>query len=213
MAIILIDMDGVVCDLVSRWCEEISERCVHVRYADVTTYWLENSLPPSMRYMAYKPFEDRGFYLSIPPVSGARRGIEQIKKMGHEVYLVTAPYPAPYVVYEKCVWVDQNLFPVLDSDRVIVTQDKSMIRGDLIVDDRPRHLESFPGHAVLFGRRWNREARLKDDVFRLDPPRDSEFLPESDRESEDEALWGRLVELIADIFGDNRQGADNAGVG
>jgi len=68
-------------------------------------------------------------------------GIEAVKEMlseGHDVFLVSAPDPncTDLCAYEKVQWVVDQL-GVEWKQRLILTRDKTLIRGDILFDDKP----------------------------------------------------------------------------
>jgi 5'-nucleotidase len=80
---------------------------------------------------------DAEFFLSMPVVSGARRAVQQMRDDGLEVFFCSSPRPtAPATAAGKLEWVREN-FGDYFLHRTILTQDKTLIHGDVLVDDKP----------------------------------------------------------------------------
>jgi 5'(3')-deoxyribonucleotidase len=74
--------------------------------------------------------------------------------MGHEVYIATAPFPSDNCMWEKKMWFENHL-SFLAPSRLCILHDKHLLRGDMLVDDKPENLVAFNGHRILFNQPWN----------------------------------------------------------
>jgi len=78
-----------------------------------------------------------GFILGLQPVPGALQALHEMQEAGDDVWILTSPLTRyNNCVGEKFAWVDRHL----GSDwvrRVILTKDKTMVRGDVLIDDKP----------------------------------------------------------------------------
>ena len=57
-------------------------------------------------------------------------------------------------MYEKMEWVDEH-YPQIGSKKIIFSQHKGIINGDVLIDDLFENLNGFSGLRVLFARPWN----------------------------------------------------------
>lgn len=92
-----------------------------------------------------------GAYLQMEPMPGALDAVRSLIGMGHEVWLATKPPTAiPYAYADKVAWALKYL-PELKR-RIILTHDKSLLRGDVLIDDRPHkaNADKFAGHLLVF---------------------------------------------------------------
>lgn len=122
---ILIDMDGVVVDF-DRYCID----------TDLT--------PDEVKRWA-------GAYREMEPMPGAIDGVRALIAAGHDVWLATKPPTGqPRAYADKVAWVMDNL-PEL-TRKIILTADKGMLRGDVLIDDQPwkANCESFEGVVIKF---------------------------------------------------------------
>ncbi|MEM9865044.1 MAG: hypothetical protein AAF938_25805 [Myxococcota bacterium] len=130
---VYIDMDGVLCEF------EQAKR----QHPDVE---FPQSLP--------------GFYKNLRPVRGAIDAVRELARLA-DVWILTAPSvynPLSYT--EKRLWVEKHLgFDMCH--RLILSPDKSLLRGDVLVDDRAdsHRQDRFEGSLILF-RNW-RDALAK----------------------------------------------------
>ena len=90
-----------------------------------------------------------GFFETLKPVSGALEAVRiLLKSERYDIYILTQPVANSVLSYsEKASWVLKWL-PEL-KDKIIMTQDKSLIKGDYLIDDNPKW-KSFAGKLLLF---------------------------------------------------------------
>jgi 5'(3')-deoxyribonucleotidase len=91
-------------------------------------------------------------YLDMDPIPGALEGVRSLIGMGHEVWLATKPPTGiPQAYADKVQWVLRHL-PDLKR-RIILTHDKSLLLGDVLIDDRPHkaNANDFRGWLIVFG--------------------------------------------------------------
>ena len=67
---------------------------------------------------------------------------------GHEIYVVTAThYKTLRAKMERVLF---RYFPFLDWSHVIITENKHLIRGDVLIDDGPHNLTGGTYRKILF---------------------------------------------------------------
>lgn len=92
-------------------------------------------IPIEPTYIDYPAMHKEGFFRDLKPIDGA---IENIKKLIasdlFEIYILSVPlYTNPHSYKEKAEWIIEHL-PEL-SKRIILTQDKSLLKGNYLIDD------------------------------------------------------------------------------
>jgi 5'-nucleotidase len=136
--IVLADMDGVLA-----WFDlgvnlKLAEQYPQVNIVPLekrSTFYIQYDYPAEQAPLIQSIYMAEGFYRSLPPVPGGREGIEEILGAGHDVRICTVPHPNHrYCLPEKYLWVEQNLGEKW-LDRIIITRDKTLIRGHLLIDD------------------------------------------------------------------------------
>ena len=163
---VLVDMDGVLADFerefLSRWRARHPDKPYVPVDARTSFYILDQyprALEPLIKEIQYEP----GFIRGLPPIPRAIEALEAMGKAGLEVFICSSPFTR----YENCVrekyaWVDAHL----DREwipRVILSKDKTLIKGDVLIDDRPTiHGVAEPSwEHVVFDQPYNRDQRDK----------------------------------------------------
>ena len=80
------------------------------------------------------PQSEKGFFLELKPIDG---GIEIVKQLREEfdVWILSAPsIRNPLCYTEKRLWIEKY-FGLGFCDRLILATDKSLLIGDLLIDD------------------------------------------------------------------------------
>jgi 5'(3')-deoxyribonucleotidase len=90
-------------------------------------------------------------YLSMDAMPGALDGVRSLIGMGHDVWIATKPPTGvPHAYADKVQWVLINL-PELKR-KIVLTHDKSLLIGDVLIDDRPHkaNADKFAGELLHF---------------------------------------------------------------
>lgn len=175
--IILVDMDGPMCDFDLAFydlCRDMGaamhrgevhhdNRCYTHRFAtDCITSGAQKKL-------ARRHVDTTRWFRNLPPTEGAIDGINEL--LAHpeigDVFLCTKPMEANATCRDdKAQWVEEHLG--MDwVRRLIVTPDKGMVRGDILLDDAPKaawfaRAEWAP---VIFPMSWNQpESRFSQEM-------------------------------------------------
>lgn len=134
---IYIDMDGVICDY-------------------ETEFNAVRQLKPDLQF----PQSEPGFFLRLLPIEGAIDAINRLSKE-HDVWILTSPSVLnPHSYTEKRLWVEQY-FGIEICKKLILSLDKSLLKGDVLIDDRvdSNKQHEFEGYLLLFGGKkypnWN----------------------------------------------------------
>lgn len=84
--------------------------------------------------------EEPNFFIDLPLIKGAKKSITELNKY-FDIYIVTSPILTPFCCYEKQIWINTH-FPFLQ-DKVIITSNKELIKGDIFIDDRMQNIERW----------------------------------------------------------------------
>ena len=159
--IILVDMDGPLANFekgfLDKWRRKYSDE-TYVALKDRKDFYIESDYPKTLVKKIQKIFLSPGFFLSLEPVSGAIESINLMRKLGHDVYICTAPYVNTTCGPEKWIWVEKYLGKEWLS-RLIITRDKTLVRGNILIDDKPNiigRLSPIWEH-ILFDEPYNRK--------------------------------------------------------
>jgi 5'(3')-deoxyribonucleotidase len=99
------------------------------------------------------PQSQVGFFLNLEPLEGAVDAYNMLKVWGHRVLFLTAPSvlnPACYT--EKRMSVERH-FGFAACEDLIIAHDKSLLIGDILIDDRvdSNRQNEFRGKLIHFG--------------------------------------------------------------
>ncbi|HET8685151.1 MAG TPA: hypothetical protein VFM18_00645 [Methanosarcina sp.] len=173
-AIVLIDMDGPLCKWVEAAVNQYSLRFPHLpitKVEDVKTFPLEDSWPDSLGCKAAlrEVLNSPSFYRNLEPQDGAIEALKEIQKVSEETGLIT-PFicSSPWLHgteldchSDKARWVEEHLGRYW-TERMILTRDKTLVRGHVLIDDKPdiKGATSPTWQQLLFDCNWNRDSDL-----------------------------------------------------
>src|SRR3974377_1645222 len=138
--IILVDMDDVLADFdgefYRRWNARHPERKI-VPPEGRKFFYIKEELPPEYAPLVTEINTEKGFVFSFSEIPGGIKAVNEIKNMGREVLICKAPLD----IYENCVlekykWIDEHM-GFEWTKKLILTKEKAMVRGDILIDDKP----------------------------------------------------------------------------
>jgi len=159
---ILFDMDSVIVDTSARFIERWKEMFPEVPcvpYEKMSTLFLEELYSPEHRDKVSQVWASQGFFYGLKALPGALEAMEEIKRKVKDVAICTSPTSTSrYAAQEKSDWVKDNL----GDDwlkRLILTRDKTRVRGDILIDDKPKIFgaQNPSWEHILYTHPWNVE--------------------------------------------------------
>jgi 5'(3')-deoxyribonucleotidase len=102
------------------------------------------------QYSAHNPYPQSryGFFTDLEPMPDAIESFQYLQQH-HDVWILTRPsFKNPLCYTEKRIWVEKK-FGIDTCEKFIISPDKSLFIGDILIDDYPHH--NFPGEQILFG--------------------------------------------------------------
>lgn len=162
LMIVCVDVDGPCADLLPAWLrlhEEMTGEYIHP--ADVDSWDLSKI---AMRGNIYDVLHRDDLYDWVEPVDGAVQAIEAMRQKGHDVLFVTSSNEV--TAGQKNRWLVKHGFTEYRSGGhlpdVIHCSRKSLIRGDMLIDDGVHNLRGFGGQRILWDAPYNRsEAQFR----------------------------------------------------
>lgn len=139
--LILLDMDGPLADLekglLDNW-KRLYPRAFFVPVEKRTSFYPTDDYPKRLHKKLTNMCRAPGFFLNLPPTPGALRAVKKILALGHDVRFCTSPMLEYYenCVSEKYQWIELHLGRKF-LGRMIQTSDKTLARGDILIDDKP----------------------------------------------------------------------------
>ena len=139
--VILIDMDGIAADLVGKTLRLYNaEHGTAFTHAHVTDWNFDKCIPNGKAMFRY--FDTPGFFLDLQPLPGMVRALKGLKKAGHELHIASTPHVRGTCAQDKLAWVDEHI-PFIGARNTILVRDKTMLKGDVLIDDKPETIEKY----------------------------------------------------------------------
>lgn len=160
---IVLDQDEVICSWVARILEWYNhDYGTSFTRQDVTDYWaMENILGPQGKPFIRSCMRYPEFYRDLDPMPGAIDGVKKLIDAGHDVVIATAIPPSAGIAFHgKLEWIRRNM-PFFNTKNFIAIQRKSLLDGDILVDDGPHNIKEWiekgAGEAWVFDSPWNKD--------------------------------------------------------
>jgi 5'-nucleotidase len=168
---VLVDMDGVLADFDKRlaevwkqkYPEDPTEKLLDREIFDIPDM---QDFVPDAEAKLKSIYLKEGFYGSLEPIANGLGfiALKQMVSLGNEVYILTsAGSKAMYAPTEKFIWVRDNMGPEWVS-KIIVSKDKHIIDGDILIDDKPNPNGEEKGanwEHVIYDQPFNRHVTNK----------------------------------------------------
>lgn len=137
---ILVDMDGVIADFEGGFLKLWREAHPNKPFIPIeqrTTFYLAEQYSTDLKDYVREIFSSPNFFRSLEPINGGIEALNELKKVGHEVFICSSPLTSyRNCVLEKYEWIETHLGKEWVNN-IILSKDKTMIKGDLLIDDRP----------------------------------------------------------------------------
>ena len=106
---------------------------------------------PDFRKKGFRPDLIPGIFRNLEMIDGAREGFEFLME-NFETYILSSPSWDNYNSWtHKRLWVSENLGESIRK-RLILSHNKSLLRGDYLIDDNPWNgAKDFDGEWLQFG--------------------------------------------------------------
>jgi len=159
---ILIDIDGVIGDFdqefLQRWRSRHADK-IYIPLEERTTFYIKDQYPKELKPLVDEILLESSFFRDMLPVPGAKEALEEMSGKGFEVFICTSPLSTyGNCILEKYEWVERFM-GMSWVKKVILTKDKTIIRADLLIDDKPliTGVENNPSwEHILYDRPYNR---------------------------------------------------------
>jgi len=162
---IFIDLDGVIADLVTPWCEYLRrELGVDIAHETVNRYDLTQAvieIEPRLcelrrgdvKKIVNRFLDTPGVFSMLEPYPLARETVLSMVDIGHDVRIASSPWK-PWSAGEKIEWVRRRISTKIP---VILLHDKNILSatGGILIDDCPKHVDPWGRRGWLMDRPWN----------------------------------------------------------
>ena len=157
---ILIDMDDVMTDLLTPWVEYLNDKHdLSVYTSDITAWDMSLFFHTLSKEEIYQPLDEEDFWKTVKPREGA---VYYLNKLCNEyqVYIVTATSLS--TIKYKIDHIIKPYFPFINPRNIIISNNKQMISGDILIDDNINNLLGGKYDKILFSRPHNYTYLSKD---------------------------------------------------
>jgi 5'(3')-deoxyribonucleotidase len=162
--VLLLDVDGPLGDFHSEARNVANEMFgLNLKLEDFVTWDVTDILPTQeMKDALNAAIAKPGFASRILPQPGSVEAVRELKQIC-EVVFVTTPHPHnPTWMRERQEWLHR--FYTAAHDDIVHAFKKHHVRGDLLVDDRPKTIQKWEewhpkSHALLWDMTYNRTSR------------------------------------------------------
>ena len=151
---ILIDADDVLDDLLPAWVAVLNRLSgQNLTPEDIDGWYIPQYYPTLPVETVYAVTDQPELWDTVGAVPGAVDGLKSLLDAGHQVRIVSASH---YSSLRFKIPRLLELFPYLSWYNFIITSNKELVRGDIIVDDNPDNMMDPSKFNILFDRPHNR---------------------------------------------------------
>ncbi len=134
--IMLFDMDNSIVDHNGKLTKDLYE----LKSPYEPDYPVYNDLPKYVKNRVSLIRSKSEWWSNLPPLYDGIFMMDVASDIGYKCYIISkGPENKPEVWDQKLLWCQKNA-PDVD---VIITTDKSVIRGDILYDDWPEHMDAW----------------------------------------------------------------------
>lgn len=153
-SVVIVDVDDTIADLVPVWVGEFLKRypaCPNPCDEGWTDWDVSPRVPEAFQKYFWGVLDEPQLYNLVQPIEGALEGVNKLRSWNIRTVFATSATNGHSGA--KLRWLVQHGFldSIVRQKDYIETFDKSILRGNLIIDDRPKTCRDFA--AVNGGRR------------------------------------------------------------
>jgi len=141
---LIVDMDGVLANVCSRFLD-FEEAEIGFRQP------MENLMgrPEAEVFKNERKYVlSKGFFRDAPVMEGSVAVMKDLNKK-YELFVVSAAMEFPLSLPEKHEWLAEH-FSFISWTQIVFCGTKTVIRGDIMIDDHYKNLDFFDGQTILF---------------------------------------------------------------
>ena len=154
---VLIDLDDTVWDLLSNWVWYLNKiHNLNVKVSDINDWDMQKFYPTLTLEEITEPLTWMSLWHHLRPKEDAIKYIKKINDIA-DIYFVTA---TDYRNIEYKIYLLQKYFPFIPINKLIITQNKNMIKGDIIIDDYINNLKDRDNLGILMTAMHNRNVDI-----------------------------------------------------
>lgn len=178
---ILVDMDDTIENFCEVWVDLINKHNgTNVSINDIKDWDITKAFPTLDKESIYAPILTEELWKRVTPLPGAVEYLKKIIDDGHRVVIVTA-LSHHETISTKFNNVLFKYFPYITLNDVVVTSQKQIVRGDILIDDAPHNLEGGDYLKLLYNAPHNMSYPAEqNDMIRVES-------------------WSQIYDIVCDI--------------
>lgn len=141
---ILVDMDGVLADVYSRFKELHEAETGTNKTMNELIGLKEGEAFPAI----YRWIDTPGFFRTIPVMADSQRVLKQLNEK-YEIIVISMATEFPASLTDKQLWLNYH-FPFISWKQIVFCGNKSLIPADMMIDDHFKNLDNFEGETFMF---------------------------------------------------------------
>lgn len=144
---ILVDVDNVLEDLNTAWVNAVNAKYgTSVQPEEIVDWEIQKFFPTLSRTQVFSPLHTKELWENLVPLDGSQEYLQRLMDDGHKIVIVTSAHPdtIPYK-YKFLI----KYFPRLSFKDVIISSQKQLVCGDVLIDDAPHNLECGSYKGIL----------------------------------------------------------------
>jgi len=141
---LLVDMDGVLADVYSRFFDLHEEETgIRLTVQDIIGLKEAEAFPSQLNWV-----NSPGFFRTIPVMAGSRKVLEKLN-VQYEVVVVSMATEFPNCLTDKQLWLMEH-YPFISWKQIVFSGRKDIIQADIMIDDHVKNLDKFKGETIMF---------------------------------------------------------------
>jgi 5'(3')-deoxyribonucleotidase len=141
---ILVDMDGVLADVYSRFFQLHEEETGQILLpSDVAGIKEADAFPGQLKWV-----NSPGFFRTVPVMSDSTGILKKLNEK-YEVIVVSMATEFPLCLTDKQLWLMEN-YPFISWRQMVFCGNKSLLNGDIMIDDHLKNLDNFGGETIMY---------------------------------------------------------------
>lgn len=134
---ILLDQDGVLANFVEGFQRAWFARGLPDFFAKWDTWDFFSFVPADHHKYLHEVMCAKDFFGELPVMPGAVEAVDAMLTHGHKLFICSTPWDGnDHCVAEKLAWLRRHFGKTI-AKHAIFTHDKTVVHGDLLVDDKP----------------------------------------------------------------------------
>ena len=166
---VIVDIDDTINNLLEVWVRWLNDMYgTNVNHEEIKEWDMRKTFVTLTKEQIYAPLHNILFWREVQPKPGAVECLKDFMDKGMEVYLCTATHHA--TLDDKFTEFIHRCFPFIGWKHIIVAYDKSMILGDVMIDDKVDNIiNSLCMTNILFSAPYNQDFDTeKNMIYRVD---------------------------------------------